>query len=104
ASGFANLGDLLPGEEARGPSSDAGHLYLDSFLYQGRQCTAVQDLDPLGLSSRRAQADGNIIRQMVASDRDDRCVRDGPVDEYRHIRSPSADIDPYHPQILFARC
>src|SRR3989337_684014 len=102
-SGFDDLGDLLPGEEARGPSSDAGHLYLGSFLYQGRQCTAVQGFDPLGLSSRGAQADCNIIRQMVASDRYDRCVRDGPVDEYRHIRRPSADIDQYHSQILFVR-
>src|SRR3990172_11447743 len=81
-SGFNDLSDSLPGDVVRGPSSDAGYLYLGSFLDQGRQGTAVQGLDPLGLSRRCAQADGNIICQMVASDRYDCCVRYGPVDEY----------------------
>jgi hypothetical protein len=99
----ARLDDLAedaPREHPRGPAADAGHLDGLVAIEQRALGRAVPGLDPLRLQHRRAQADGDVVGEVVAAERDDAGVLDGAAGEDGHVGGAAADVDERDAQLL----
>src|SRR2546425_6817815 len=99
----ARLDDLrqdLPGELARLAPADRRHLDRLVFAHERRQRAAVALLQIFGVRDRRAQPDGDVVRDVIATERQDRRVPDGAFAEQRGVGGPAADVDQQHAELL----
>src|SRR5581483_2791803 len=87
------FGERLPREAPRRAVADARHL--DRLLGMGElgECAGVLDLDLLGMRGRRAEALRDVVRDLVAADRQRRRVADRALCEDRDVRGARADVD-----------
>src|SRR5215470_9239931 len=63
------------------------------------QRASVTALEVLGLGRGRAQADGDVVGDVIASDRQDRRVPDGAVTEEPDVGRPAADVEEDHAEL-----
>ena len=82
---------------------DARHVQRLFMLHQRGQRAAVLDLDLLRFRSRRPEADGDVVRQMVAADGKHLGMPQAAFEKERHIRRPAADVHHHHAQVLLLR-
>jgi hypothetical protein len=78
---------------ARRVSADAGDLH---FLFVGHHATesaAEVALETLRLAHRRPETRGDVVRDVVASDRNDAGVGDSPLDVEEQVGRAAADVD-----------
>src|SRR5690606_27094606 len=65
-----------------------------------RQCARELQLDLLGVIRRRAQAHRDIVRHLIAGNRNDGRMPDRTAREDRDVRRTAADIDETHAELL----
>src|SRR5438132_12932 len=99
----ARLDDLAedaPVEHAGRAAADAGHF--DGVVPVERRAlrAAELDLDLLRLVHRRAQADRDVVGEVIAAQRNDAGVLDRAAGENGHVGGAAADVDQRHPQLL----
>ena len=86
--------------QARLAAADAGHLHRLVLADHGGERAAAAALDLLGLGQRRAQADGDVVGEVIAADRDDAGVphRAALVDD--DVGGAAADVDEGDAELL----
>ena len=80
--------------------ADARHLDDLVLADHLRGRTTKAALDGLRLVLRRAQPHGDVVREVLAADGDDRGVLDGAAVEDGDVRGAAADVDEGDPQLL----
>src|SRR3954464_14010019 len=95
-----DLAEDPPGEHPRRAAADARHLDGLVPLEDLRLGRPVLDLDPLGLVHRSAQADRDVVRQVVPAEGYHARVLDGAVHEDGEIGGAASHVDEGHPELL----
>src|ERR1700722_19745159 len=95
-----DLGERLAREAPCGAVTDARHFDALVRIGKLRERAGVADLDVFGVLRRRAHRHGNVVRDLVAGDRDHRGVADRAVGEHRKVGRAAADIDEAHSELL----
>src|SRR5688572_6258290 len=95
-----DLGQDAPRHQSRLPSANARHFDCLVFVNHRRQRTAVLALDFFRVRDRRAQADGDDVREMVAANRHDAGMPQAAPLEDCEVRRSSADVDQSHPELF----
>ena len=85
--------ERLTRKPTRRAISDARHF--DGFVRvrELRQRASKLHLDLFGVMRRRAQTDGDVVRNLIACNRNDGGMSNRPTREHRHVRRAAADID-----------
>ena len=92
-----------PRHDARPAAADAGHLDRLVLLDHRRQRAAAAPLDLLGLGNRRAQADGDVVGEVIAADGDHRGVPEAAALEDREVGGAAADVEQRDAELLLVR-
>src|SRR5947199_2557891 len=87
-----DLREDLARELARPPAPDRRHVPRLLRRHQGRQPAPVPLLHVLGRGQRGAEADRDVVRDVVAAEREDDRVPDRAVAEQRDVGRPAADV------------
>src|SRR6185369_9347499 len=88
-----DLGERLLRQSPRRPVADARHLDRLVGIGELRQRARVLDLDFLGVRQRRPKRHRDVVRHLVAGDRDHRRVLDGAAAEDGDIGRAAAHVD-----------
>ena len=95
-----DLGQRLPREPPRRPVADARHLDRLVGIRELRQRAGVLDLDLLGVRQRRAQRHRDVVRDLIAGDRNHGRVLDRAAAEDRDVGRAAAHVDEAHAELL----
>src|ERR1019366_4350641 len=88
-----DVAEHAPGALSGHVTADAGDLDLLVVADHAPERAARQALQPVGLGHRRAEARGDVARDVVAADGDDAGVRDAAVDVQQDVGRAAADVD-----------
>ena len=99
-AGLDDLGERLARQAPRRPVADARHLDGLVGIGELRQRTGVADLDVLRVLRRRAHRHRDVVRDLVAGDRDHGGVADRAAAEHREVGGAAADVDQAHAEVL----
>src|SRR6266545_1833871 len=90
----------LARELPRLAAAHGGHVDGLVLADQRGERTAVPLLQVLGVGVRRAQPDGDVVRDVVPAERQDGRVPDGAVAEQRGVGGATADVDQQDAELL----
>src|SRR5208283_230464 len=96
-----DFGERLAREPPRRTVADARHFDGLVGIRELRQRAGVLDLDVLGVLSRRAHGDRDVVRDLISGDRNHRGMTDRTAAEHRNVRGAAADVDHADAQVLF---
>ena len=102
----ARLKDLrqhAPRHQPRLAAADAGHFHRLVLVDDRRQRASALALELLGVGNRRAQADGDVVGEVIAADADDAGVPEAAALEDREVGRAAADVDERHAQLFLVR-
>ena len=86
--------------QARLAPADARHFHRLVLVDHRRQRAAAAALDLLRVGNRRAQADGDVVREVIAADGDHPGVPQAAALEDREVGRAAADVDDRDAEIL----
>ena len=98
-----DVGQDAPRHDPRPPAADAGHLDGLVFLDHRRERAAAAPLDLLGFRNRRAQADGDVVGEVIATDGDDGGVPHAAALEDGEVGGSAADVEQRDAQLFLVR-
>ena len=95
-----DLGQDAPRHHPRLAAADAGDLHRLVLVDHARQRAAALALDLLRVGHRRAQADRDVVGEVIAADADDRGVPEAAALVDRDVGRAAADVDERDAQLL----
>ena len=95
-----NLRQDAPCHHARLAPADARHLHRFVLVDHARKGAAALALDLLRVRHRRAQPDGDIVREVIAPHADDRRVPEASALVDRDVGRTASDVDERHAELF----
>src|SRR5687767_2851934 len=89
-----------PGHRPRPPAGDARHFHRFVFADDCGKGAAGAALELLGVGDRHAEADGNVVGEMVAANREDPGVPEAAPLEDREVGGAAADVHERDPELF----